>query len=145
MRTALLATTCIAASALRPLRRTLSHFQKTRPAGLWNDARAPTYDGAKPLKVCVWNVQYGAGIRQHYFYDGGDAVSAPRPEVEQGIRKIGDAIATIDPDIVLLQEVDRRSRRTHKIDELELLRARLDFPCAASACLLYTSPSPRDS
>ena len=133
MRTALLAATCLTASALRPLRRTLGHFRKTRPAGLWNDATAPTYDGTKPLKVCVWNVQYGAGIRQHYFYDGGDAVSAPRHEVEDGIKKIGDAIATIDPDIVLLQEVDRRSRRTHKIDELACLRERLDFPCAASA------------
>ena len=133
MRTALLAATCITASALRPLRRTVQHFRKTRPAGLWNDATAPTYDGAKPLTVCVWNVQYGAGIRQHYFYDGGDAVSAPRDEVEQGIKKIGDAIAAIDPDVVLLQEVDRRSRRTHKIDELKVLRDRLDFPCAASA------------
>ena len=133
MRTALLAAICTTASGLRPLLRTIKHFQKTRPAGLWNDATAPTYDGSKPLKVCVWNVQYGAGIRQHYFYDGGDAVSAPRPEVEQGIKKIGDAIATIDPDVVLLQEVDRRSRRTHKIDEFEILRDRLDFPCAASA------------
>ena len=107
MRNALLAAIAASASALRPLRRTIQHFKKTRPAGLWNDAKAPTYDG-QPLKVCVWNVQYGAGIRQHYFYDGGDAVSAPRPEVEQGIRKIGDG-ATIDPDIALLQEVDRRS------------------------------------
>ena len=102
MRTALLAASIAIATSLRPLRRTVQHFKKTRPAGLWNDAKAPTYDGAKPLKVCVWNVQYGAGIRQHYFYDGGDAVSAPRDEVEQGIKKIGDAITAIDPDVVLL-------------------------------------------
>ena len=63
MRTALLATTCIAASALR---RSVAPKHFKTPRGLWNDATAPTYDG-KPLKVCVWNVQYGAGIRQHYF------------------------------------------------------------------------------
>ena len=113
MRTALLAASIAIATGLRPLRRTVQHFQKTRPAGLWNDATAPTYDGAKPLRVCVWNVQYGAGIRQHYFYDGGEAVSAPRDEVERGIKKIGDAIAAIDPDVVLLQEVDRRLSLIH--------------------------------
>ena len=134
MRTALLAASVAATHSLRPLRRALQHFRQTRPAGLWNDPGAPTYDASKPLKVCVWNVQYCAGIRQHYFYDGGDCVSTPKDEVIGGIDKIGDALSALDADVILLQEVDRRSSRTHKIDEFEKLRKRLpEYTCAASA------------
>mmetsp|Transcript_4923 Transcript_4923/g.14581 ORF Transcript_4923/g.14581 Transcript_4923/m.14581 type:complete len:347 (-) Transcript_4923:22-1062(-) len=137
---ALVLASCVARAAalsLRPAARVLKHFSKVRPAGLWDDASAPVYDGAKPLSCLVWNIQYGAGIRQHFFYDGGDAVSTPRAEVESYVGRIGDAIVDLDPDVVLLQEVDRRSRRTHYIDEFEVLREKLGrnglTSCASAA------------
>ena len=120
----LLASTATSLS-LRPLARAAKVLGKTKPCGLVNAPGAPTYDASKPLKVVVWNIQYGAGIRQHFFYDGGDAVSTPRHEVEFHTGAIGDALAALAPDVVLLQEVDRRSARTHRIDELAVVGEKL--------------------
>lgn len=138
---ALVAVLCAARSAgalrlPRPVRRAAATFAKTRPCGLWDDPTAPIYDGVSPLRVVSWNVQYCAGIRQHFFYDGGRAVATPRPEVEAGLAKVAETLAALDADVVLLQEVDRRSARTHRIDEFAALRAALaprGLTCAASA------------
>ena len=119
--------------SLRPLRRGLSVLSQERTCALYNDGAAPVYDGSRPLSVVVWNIQYGAGIRQHYFYDGGRAVSTPREEVEFHSAAIAEALAAFDADVVLLQEVDRRSRRTHKIDEFEVLREAL-APTGLTSC-----------
>lgn len=125
----------VATSALsvRPVRRVLGALSKTRPCGLFNDPAAPVYDGKTPLKVVSWNIQYGAGIRQHYFYDGGDAVSTPREEVEDSLAKVAATLARLDADVVLLQEVDRRSARTHRIDEFAEIREAL-APRGLTSC-----------
>ena len=110
----------------RPLRRAKSLLSKERTCGLKNCEDAPIYDGSSPLKVVVWNIQYGAGIRQHFFYDGGRAVGTPREEVEVHTKGIADALAETGADVLLLQEVDRRSARTHKIDEFRVLAEALE-------------------
>jgi hypothetical protein len=57
------------------------HGVPRRPrAGLETPALRRLPAGAA-VKVLVWNVQYGAGIDQHFFYDGGLAVSAPKEHV----------------------------------------------------------------
>ena len=112
-------------------------FGKTRSVRIWNDKAAPLLkrDDA-PVKVLVWNVQYCAGIRQHFFYDGGKAVSTPKAEVLSTTEAIACFIAESKADIVLLQEVDRRSRRTAYVDEFKICRQILGeegLGCSASA------------
>jgi len=102
---------------LRPLR----FFGQRRSVRIWNDEKAPKFTKSKPLKVVVWNIQYGAGIRQHFFYDGGRAVSTPKEEVEMTVKEIGEFIKSTQADVVMLQEVDRRARRTAYLDEFKLL------------------------
>src|SRR5690606_7940906 len=46
--------------------------------------------------------------------------------------RIAEVVRAADPDIVLWQEVDRGSRRTAFVDQLEALQARLDLPCAVA-------------
>lgn len=79
------------------------------------------------IKILCWNIGYGGlGANMDFFYDGGTKV---RDTKEQTIENLGEIISLIkkeNADIVLLQEVDKCSKRTYRIDQLELLRK--EFP-----------------
>lgn len=92
----------------------------------------PAVPQGKPLRVVMWNIQFGAGRAHHFFYEGGEAVSVPEDEVRANLDGIAAWLREARPDVVLLQEVDRRSKRTGKLDQHELLRAELDLPCHVS-------------
>jgi endonuclease/exonuclease/phosphatase family metal-dependent hydrolase len=86
----------------------------------------------RPITVLVWNIQFGAGRGQGFFYDYGDAVSVPAEVVQETLRGIAAVIRDVDPDVVLLQEVDRNSRRTARIDQHAWLVEETGYPCHAS-------------
>ena len=79
--------------------------------------------GAGPLapgevfRVTTWNLQY-AGGRRHFFYDGGTEVHVPVEAVRTTLDTIVTQALADPPDFLLLQEVDRDSDRTGRIDEL---------------------------
>ncbi len=81
---------------------------------------APTIRTGRPFRVVSWNVQFGAGRKHHFFYDGGDAVHVPRKDTEDAVTAIQVALRDAAPDIALFQEVDRDADRTHRIDQLPL-------------------------
>lgn len=85
-----------------------------------------------PLKVLVWNIQYAGSRKYEFFYDGGRAVHVPEQDIRDTLDAIAQVIREQDPDLVLLQEVDRGSDRTHRIDEHAELLSRLAYPCATS-------------
>lgn len=109
--------------------------------GLWFDPPAvlgtsvrcsgdvPEIPRHRPVRMLVWNIQYAASRNHHFFYDGGSAVSTTEADVEATLDGIAEVIRRVDPDLVLWQEVDRGSRRTHGIDELEALLQRVPYPC----------------
>ncbi len=76
------------------------------------------HDPGTPLTLTSWNLQF-AGGRRHFFYDGGRDVHVPTHEVEATLRAIVDtAFADETPTLLLLQELDRGSDRTGRLDEL---------------------------
>lgn len=99
---------------------------------------APAVPDDQPLKVMVWNIQYGASRQHHFFYDGGKAVRVPLEHVTTTLDQVAAVIAREDPDLVLLQEVDRGSDRTGRVDQHAELLARLasagsaPYPCHLS-------------
>lgn len=75
------------------------------------------------LTVLCWNIGYcGLGDDMDFFYDGGTQVRTSRERTKANIDGIIAEIRRHSPDIVLLQEVDECSRRTYRIDEVEMLR-----------------------
>lgn len=96
------------------------------------EADAPPLPRGHRIRALVWNVQYAAGRAPHFFYDGGADVSVDRPTVERTLDAIAEVIRRTDPDIVLLQEVDRGSRRTVFVDQHEVLLQAVPYPCHAS-------------
>jgi len=85
------------------------------------------------LSLLVWNVQYCASRRHHFFYDGGDAAHVPVEDVEATIATVAEVIRVHDPDVVLLQEVDRDSARTGRLDQLEAILREAPYPVWSSA------------
>lgn len=79
----------------------------------------------KPLRrgevitLVSWNLQYAGSRKHHFFYDGGKAARVPPQDVQDMIQAITSTLQEINPDIALLQEIDRDSERTQRIDQLE--------------------------
>ena len=85
-----------------------------------------TLDGeAKPLasgdaiEIVAWNMGYAAlGDNADFFMDGGKMVyTADKERVKENLNAIVSEVRYLDPDIVLLQEIDLNSDRSYHIDE----------------------------
>ncbi len=87
--------------------------------------QAPDLPRNRRLKVLTYNVQFFAGTKYRFFYDGGPDTQVQPEDIFRTIERISQLICTEDPDIVLLQEVDRGVRRTGFIDELSVLQKSL--------------------
>ena len=87
--------------------------------------RSGTAAGVLPdsLSILCWNIGYGGlGDDMDFFYDGGTQVRTSRERTQANIDGIIAEIRRHSPDIILLQEVDECSRRTYRINEVEMLR-----------------------
>ncbi|NOY28146.1 MAG: hypothetical protein GXP62_19955 [Oligoflexia bacterium] len=87
----------------------------------------------QPFTVLSWNLQFSGSRRHRFFYDGGDAVSVPAQDVADTVRAISRVLRDAAPDIALLQEIDRDSDRTGRIDQLPPFVRAAGANCAASA------------
>jgi len=86
------------------------------------------------IKVVTWNVRFGIG-RFPFFGDScGDSVIASDSHIQSIMQKIADSINAIDPDIILLQEVDIESKRTGYMDQVQFLldNTAMNYGCYAS-------------
>lgn len=73
------------------------------------------------LNVMTWNIRFGCG-RIPFFGDAcGDRVVLTEVEVNTNLDSVVVRINREDPDILLLQEMDRSSKRTNYIDQVQYL------------------------
>lgn len=75
------------------------------------------------VTVMSWNIGYGAlGDNADFFMDGGTHVNTATTErVMENLSGITERIGEVQPDLLLLQEVDTDSRRSHNIDEQQAI------------------------
>lgn len=71
----------------------------------------------EPFQMVSWNLQYGASRKHQFFYDGGEAVHVPESDVRWTLDAVNGVLTDINPELMLLQEVDRGSKRTANIDQ----------------------------
>ncbi len=79
------------------------------------------------VSLLTWNIGYAAlGAEADFFYDGG-RMSRGRDEatVRRHLGAVASFLRRRPADLVLLQEVDRRARRSYGLDQLPPLRAAL--------------------
>ena len=53
---------------------------------------APTLPSDRALRVLIWNIQFAASTKHHFFYDGGPVVSVPVQDVESTLKGIAAVI-----------------------------------------------------
>ena len=78
-------------------------------------------DAPTELKVMTWNIKFGAGRIDMFFECHGDRSLLTADEVERHLTAIADYINEVDPDVLLLQEVDLASKRTDYINQVQWL------------------------
>lgn len=96
------------------------------------DAGPQPLRAGEPFTLMSWNVQYGASRKHQFFYDGGDAVHVPPADVDATVAAIGEAIRGAAPELTLIQEMDRGSKRTAMVDMLAPWRSAARAPCAVT-------------
>lgn len=80
------------------------------------------------LSLVSWNIGYsGLGAESDFFYDGGQTVRMPQPVVEKNFEGITKRVAELAKvaDILMLQEVDRDSKRSYNSDQLANFQGQL--------------------
>lgn len=85
------------------------------------------------LRVMTWNVKFAGGRIDFFFDCHGDRALMQEAEVLQHLDGIVQKIRQVDPDILLLQEVDVASKRCAYIDTLQYLLDRTDLNHGAYA------------
>ena len=96
------------------------------------------------LLVMTWNVRFGAA-RIPWFGDScGDRVIMTNGEVIAHLENIADYINDVQPDILLLQEVDVESKRSGYIDQVQWLLDNTYFNYGAYASMWQAQFIPSD-
>ncbi|HVR19775.1 MAG TPA: endonuclease/exonuclease/phosphatase family protein [Polyangiaceae bacterium] len=101
------------------------------------------YRAAKPgavpepkslLRAMNYNVKFGGGRIDFFFDCFGDRVLMTKAEVTQNLERLATKIRQVDPDILVVQEVDVNSKRAAYVDQMQWLldHTALDYGVYAS-------------
>lgn len=88
---------------------------------------------ADRLTVMTWNVKFGGGRIDFFFDCHGDRVLMSRSEVLSNLEALAAKIVQVDPDLLLLQEVDVESKRSDYVDQVQWLLDHTDLNWGAYA------------
>ena len=91
------------------------------PAITRESAEAQELPGSGTLKLMSWNTGYAAlGKDQDFAMDGGGkAPAASKAQVAEHLEGMAAKVREVDPDILLLQEIDLNSSRSYRTDHRE--------------------------
>jgi endonuclease/exonuclease/phosphatase family metal-dependent hydrolase len=80
------------------------------------------------LSLLTWNTGYGGLDKEmDFFYDGGKKVITPHPQFTKNINAIDKFLKDNDSiDFILIQEIDKNSRRSYHFNEYDTLGRSLD-------------------
>ena len=92
-------------------------------AGDSSDFEQEVFSERESYSIMTYNIGFGAYQPDYsFFMDGGKSSwGKDRESVTQAVCGAAQLVESVDPDFVLLQEVDRDGTRSYHIDELELL------------------------
>ena len=88
-------------------------------AAVIEEAPTPQGQEALELRVMAWNIKYGA-LRIPFWFDcWGDRVQMSLSEVESNMDRIYRMIQEVDPDILIVEEIEVHSRRSAYYDMVQ--------------------------
>ena len=96
-------------------------FRPTEPARSYVASAPETARQADAIAVMTWNIKF-AGGRIDFFFDGhGDRVVMTKNEVTNHLEGLARKIVQVQPDVLLLQEVDVHAHRSADVDMMQWL------------------------
>ena len=96
-------------------------------------AKTPVTATTTP-QVITWNIRFGSARFPFYGDSCGDKVIAKKNDIKDNLDNIVAEINSLDPDIILLQEVDMFSKRSGYINQIQYLldNTAMNYGCYAS-------------
>ena len=123
----------------------VTQFEAVEEAVYYTAAQiTPATTTPAAVKVMTWNIRFGAGRMTPWFGDScGDRVMLNKDEVHRGLEGLAARINEVNPDVLLLQEVDVKSKRTAYIDQVQWLlnHTALNYGAYATAWQAQYVPS----
>lgn len=108
-------------------------YRTSTPASRYTAPRAAPAPPKDTLTVMTWNIKFG-GARIDFFFDCyGDRVWMTEAEVRTHLAGLLAKIRQVQPDILLIQELDRDSKRSAYVDMLKYLADSSGLPYAVYA------------
>lgn len=100
---------------------------EVKKSGEETDFEEEVFSEKKTYSIMTYNIGFGAYQPEFsFFMDGGESSWGKDAESVAGaVCGAGELVRGLNPDFVLLQEVDRDGTRSYHIDELELLNQSL--------------------
>lgn len=96
-------------------------FQSIQPARSYVSRTTEAVSQCDVIKVMTWNIKF-AGGRFDFFFDGhGNRVVMTKDEVMHHLKGLARKIVQVQPDVLMLQEVDVNSHRTADVDMVQWL------------------------
>lgn len=83
--------------------------------------KTPAREKVDRIKVMTWNVKFGGGRIDFFFDCHGDRVLMKEGEVIGHLEGLAQKINQVDPDVLLLQEIDLGSKRAAFVDQVQWL------------------------
>ena len=79
------------------------------------------------FSLLTWNIGYaGLDKDMDFFYDGGTKVITPEKNCQENISRIEDFLIRNDTiDFIFIQEIDRDSKRSYRIDQYQRMSEKL--------------------
>jgi endonuclease/exonuclease/phosphatase family metal-dependent hydrolase len=79
------------------------------------------------ITLLTWNTGYaGLDNEMDFFFDGGTKVITPEKKCIENLKGIGNFLKSNDSiDFIFLQEVDKKSKRSHYLNEFDTLKKEL--------------------
>jgi endonuclease/exonuclease/phosphatase family metal-dependent hydrolase len=96
------------------------------------------------IGVMTWNIRFGAGRIPWFGDSNGNRVILTEDEVYYHLEGIAAKLKSVQPDILLVQEIDIQSKRTAYIDQVQWLLDHTHFNYAAYASVWKAQVVPSD-
>ena len=84
-------------------------------------ALTPADDSPTALLVMTYNIKFGGGRIDFFFDCFGDRVLMSKAEVMTHLRGLAEKIDQVNPDVLVVQEVDVNSKRSAYVDQMQWL------------------------
>lgn len=105
------------------------------PAEFLPASETNTTPASDTLRLLSWNIGYAGLSRQmDFFYEGGTMVRPTKEILNENLQLIGGFMSSLDSvDFILLQEIDKRAKRSWYLNQLEILMEEMPARYAAFA------------